>query len=84
MRTGSTQSELYNLEELYYPSSEKSAVKLVCAFIFARAKCRFSHDAAHIDIEYILINYLLWFYLQYQQFCTKICPVIGYMYNTVH
>ena len=42
-------------EELFYPSSEKKALiscavsaQLICAFVFADAKIRFSHDAAHI------------------------------------
>ena len=35
---------------MYHPSSKKKivAAKLVCAFVFAHAKCWFSHDAAHI------------------------------------
>ena len=44
-------------EELYYPYSENKGAdqlrstvtaKLICAFVFALAKVRSSHDAAHI------------------------------------
>ena len=43
------------VEGLYYPSSENKGAdqlcgypKLICVFVFAYAKCWFSHDAAHI------------------------------------
>ena len=36
-------------EELSYPCSEsKGADQLICTFVFAYAKVRFSHDAAHM------------------------------------
>ena len=42
-------------EGLYYPCSENKGVisfaftaKLICVFVFAYAKSRFSHDAAHL------------------------------------
>ena len=31
---------------MYYPCSEKATAKLICFFVFAYAKCWFSHDAA--------------------------------------
>ena len=44
-------------EGLYYPYSENKALisfaitaKLICVFVFAYAKSRFSHDAAHISV----------------------------------
>ena len=47
------------VEELYYLCSENKGAdqfavtaKLICVFVFAYAKCWFSHDAAHI---YLLI-----------------------------
>ena len=42
---------IQKVERLYYLCSEnKGAVtaKLICVFVFAYAKCWFSHDAAHI------------------------------------
>ena len=39
-------------EVLYYPySKNKGTAKLICVFVFAYAKCRFSHDEAHIEHE---------------------------------
>ena len=40
------------VQGLYYPCSEnKGADKLICVFVFAYAKIRFSHDAAHIYLS---------------------------------
>ena len=43
------------MNELRYPCSEKKVLisfavtaKLICAFVFAYAKCLFSHDKAHM------------------------------------
>ena len=42
--------------EIYYPCSEKKALisfavtaKLICVFVFAYAKSRFSHDKSHMN-----------------------------------
>ena len=40
---------IYVVEELYYPySKNKGAEKLICVFVFAYAKSRFSIDEARI------------------------------------
>ena len=40
---------IYEVEGLYFLCSEnKGAAQLICIFVFAYAKNRFSHDAAHI------------------------------------
>ena len=40
---------IQKVEELYYQCSEnKVTAKLICAFVFAYAKCWVSHDVAHI------------------------------------
>ena len=47
---------IYEVEGLYYSCSEKTKAlisfvvnaKLICVFVFAYAKSRFSHDAAHM------------------------------------
>ena len=44
------------MEGLYYPCSESKdadqlhGTKLICVFVFAYAKCQFSHDVAHLII----------------------------------
>ena len=46
------------MEGLYYPYSEKTkalisfavTAKLICVFVFAYAKSRFSHDAAQLKV----------------------------------
>ena len=46
------------VEGLYYLANTKAqislavTVKLICVFVFAYVKCWFSHDAAHILIQY--------------------------------
>ena len=43
------------MEELYYVCSKNKGadvtVQLICAFVFAYAKSRFSHDIAHLMDE---------------------------------
>ena len=39
---------LKGVEGLYYPCSENKGTKLICVFVFAYAKSRFSHDAAQL------------------------------------
>ena len=47
------------VQELYYPCSKNKGadqpvtVKLICAFVFAYAKCWFSHYMAHRVLELI-------------------------------
>ena len=48
----------WEVEELYYLCSENKGAdqlrgyaKLICVFVFAYAKCWFSHDTAHIPFE---------------------------------
>ena len=54
---------IYELEELYWLYSENKGAdsfavtaKLICVFVFANTKSRFSHDEAHfiIDIKGIM------------------------------
>ena len=54
------------VEELYYPCSENKGAdqisfavtaKLVCAFVFAYANCRFSHAAAKIKQVCVSLRY---------------------------
>ena len=49
---------IYKVEGLYYLCRETKALisfgvtaKLICVFVFAYAKCWFSHDAAHFSHE---------------------------------
>ena len=35
---------------LYYPHSENKDAKLICVFVFAYAKSRFSHDEARMSL----------------------------------
>ena len=51
---------------MYYPYSEKRALisctvtaQLICAFVFAYAKSRISHDAAHLIFAEGLIPHLI-------------------------
>ena len=48
----------YDVEVLYYPSSKIKALisfpvyaKLICVFVFAYAKCWFSHAVAHLFLH---------------------------------
>ena len=36
----------------------KVTAKLICVFVFAYAKCWFSHDAAHFILMVIFINFV--------------------------
>ena len=44
---------IQKVEGLYYPCSENKGAdqlrgyRLICVFVFAYAKCRFSHEEAH-------------------------------------
>ena len=43
---------IQKVEGLYYPCSEnRGADQLICVFVFAYAKIRFSHDEAHLWSE---------------------------------
>ena len=52
------------MEESYYPCSENKGadqlrsktVKLICTFVFAKAKIQFSHDAAQLKNELLLLT----------------------------
>ena len=49
---------IWKVEGLYYFCSENKGAdqltaKLICVFVFAYAKCRFSHDAAYIMSKYL-------------------------------
>ena len=46
---------------MYYPSSEnKGADQLICVFVFAYAKFRFSHDAAQTADDNTTVIVLCW------------------------
>ena len=70
------------VEELYYPCSEKKALisftvtaKLIRAFVFAYAKCRFSHDAAHLILGTVF-HYSLYTYFINVSSNFKCCVVV--------
>ena len=61
---------IYVEEGLYYRCSEKKGTdtaKLICVFVFAYAKSRFSHDEAHMisDLERIVFSLLCYFVNQH-------------------
>ena len=52
---------IYEVEELYYPCSENKGadrcvvtVQLICVFVFAYAKKRFSHNEAHFIVAVLM------------------------------
>ena len=59
---------IYKVEGLYYPCSENKGAdqlrvtaKLICVFVFAYAKCCFSHDVAQIQkVSRLLLLIYVW------------------------
>ena len=47
---------ILKVEGYYHLCSWAVTAELTCTFVFANAKSRFSHDAAHIFLEKIYIN----------------------------
>ena len=46
---------LYNFVSVYICMYNKDAAELICAFVFAYAKCGFSHDTAQITLNFLRI-----------------------------
>ena len=53
--------QIQEVEGLYCINAAKTkaliscvvTVQLICAFVFAYAKCRFTHDAAQMKVDYL-------------------------------
>ena len=78
--------QIYKVEGLYYLYVGKARAlisftvtpKLICIFVFAYAKSRFSHDAAQITYANstgMLHVSILLSYLFISQFCSAVSPV---------
>ena len=48
--------QLSKVEGSYYLCSKNKGAKLICVFVFAYAKCWFSHAAAHIMTRILALN----------------------------
>ena len=53
---GGLKSRIKKEEGLYYLCSENKGAELICFFVFANAKSRFSHDVAHTIMLQMLPN----------------------------